>query len=128
MKKKSFLFLFITSIILFACEGPIYHNFEVVNKTDNLLLVQISINNSDSIILRYILQDSSMIIYSTNEIQGFFSDKIQARSISNVLKKIDIVKDSISSNSNYFVDSIWTVDYKPGTYTYKLIVETKDFE
>ena len=127
MKNTLTLFLALFSIILFSCEGVIYHNFEVENNTNDVIVVEFSINNSDSIISRYILQDSAMIIYSTDEMQGFFSNKVFSRSISDVFDKLEIVKDLSYSNLDCLNDSIWIIDYEPGVYTYKLEVNLQDF-
>ena len=128
MKKNQIIFLALFSTLLFACESPIYHNFEVVNKTTELITVKSSfVAKPDSVVTFYLMPDSIMHLFTTDDMQGFFTDKILSRQISTVFKTISATKDSLSSETNFLIDSIWDVQYTPGKYTYKLFVKNEDF-
>ncbi len=118
MNKIKFFIIAFFSLTFFSCEGPIYHSFEIANNSDENLEIEYSVSqNKDSIIYRTILPDSTAILHSQEEMQGFFSGKVLPVKISETFNLLNILNDT-TTNTDIFIDSLWTVKYIPGKYIY----------
>jgi len=125
MKIKKKLF-FIPVMFLFACKGPIAHEYRVQNNTSHNIKVTVKYkNNFDSTATYDIMPDSSVLILKTEEMQGFFSDKVKQKNITDVFSSIYVKQNNKILTKNFVPDSFWRKKYIPGIYLYKLIIERK---
>lgn len=120
MKKITLIFGTILTMIFTSCEGPIYHNFKIENKTHKNVEIRLALKeNPDSVVDLVVLADSSLIIHKTSEMQGFFSDKVIEVDVPITFEYIKILNDSIYPDKDFSKDTnYWKIDYIPGSYNY----------
>ncbi|MBN2664776.1 MAG: hypothetical protein JXR68_14090 [Bacteroidales bacterium] len=124
MKNKFTVITLLFALLFASCEGPIYHNFVVVNKTNKSIDIKTQIKNYDSVSVFSILPDSSAVILQNDEMQGFFSGKLDPLVVSDIFEKIIVLNDTIFDDFNFAKDtSLWQKEYVPGSYIYTLNIK-----
>lgn len=121
--------LFVAVLVVFsACEGTIYHEYEVVNNSDNPVEISVALtSNPDSVFQIFIEVDSSKVIFESDDMQGFFSEKIPPQNSSEIFASFNVKQDTIVAKTNFLTDSLWVTTYKPGMYKYRLQIISEDF-
>ncbi|MBN2663499.1 MAG: hypothetical protein JXR68_07595 [Bacteroidales bacterium] len=121
--------LFVAVLVIFsACEGPIYHEYEVVNNSDKPVEINVALaDNPDSVFQIIIEVDSTKVIFETDDMQGFFSEKVPPQKSTEIFASFNVKQDSIVAKTNFLSDSLWVTTYKPGIYRYRLQIISEDF-
>jgi len=108
-----------------ACESEIRHDYYIKNNLNENITMEAALkSNPDSVFNIRIFSDSTEMIFSDNEIQGFFTGKVMPVNPSEMFDVLSIkLNDSASIDSLLIIDSLWKTDYNPGEYIYTFIID-----